>query len=52
MGGICSMYWEMRNEYKILIRNPQRIRPPETPRLRFQVNIEIDLIKLILNLGN
>jgi hypothetical protein len=42
MGDVAHMR-EMRNSYKVLVRNPQWKRPLERPRHRWEANIKVDL---------
>jgi hypothetical protein len=41
MGGMCFMYGETRNAYKILVLKLQGKRPLGGPRSRLQENIKI-----------
>jgi hypothetical protein len=43
MGGPCSTNAEKRNDYRLLVRKPERKRPLGRPRRRWVVNIRIDL---------
>jgi hypothetical protein len=43
---------EMKNAYKIVVGEPERKRPPGTPRRRWENNIRMDLREIGLNVGN
>jgi hypothetical protein len=43
MGRACSTNEEKRNQYRILVGNPEGKRPPGRSRLRWVDNIKIDL---------
>jgi hypothetical protein len=42
-GGPCSIYGESRGVYRVLMGKPERRRPLERPRRRWEDNIKIDL---------
>ena len=43
MGGARSTYGEKRGAYRVLVGIPERKRPLERPRLRWEDNIKMDL---------
>jgi len=43
MGGACSMYWERKGIYSILVGKPEGKRPLERPRRRWNDNLKVDL---------
>jgi hypothetical protein len=43
MGGLCITYGEKRNEYMLLVGNPEGKRPLERPRHRWVDNIKMDV---------
>jgi hypothetical protein len=43
MGKTCSTYEEERGAYRILVEKPERRRPLERPRRRWEDNIKIGL---------
>jgi hypothetical protein len=47
MGRACSTNGEKRNEYRILVGEPERKRPPRRPRRRWVDNIKIDVRMIV-----
>jgi len=43
MGGACSTYGGRRGAYRVLVGTPEGKRPLGRPRLRWEVNIEMDI---------
>jgi hypothetical protein len=43
VGGTCSMYWESRGVYMILVRKPEENRPIGKSRCTWEDNIKLDL---------
>ena len=43
MGGTCSTYGERRGVYRVLVGKPEGKRPLGRHRLRWEVNIKMDL---------
>jgi len=43
MGGTCSTYGERKVAYRLLVGEPEGKRPLGRPRLRWEVNIKVDL---------
>jgi hypothetical protein len=47
MGRACSTNWGKRNDYRILVRNPEGKRLPEIARHRWEDNIKMDLREIV-----
>jgi hypothetical protein len=43
IGGACSSDGEGRGVYRVLVRKPERKRPLERPRCRWEYNIKMNL---------
>jgi hypothetical protein len=43
MGKACSMHWETRNAYRVLVGKPQGKRPLKILICRWEDNIKMDL---------
>jgi hypothetical protein len=45
MGGACSVHGEVRGMYRVLVKKPERKRPLERPRYRWEDNTKMDIQK-------
>ena len=43
IGRACSMYWERRGIYRVLVGKPEGKRPLGRPRLRWEDSLKMDL---------